>query len=169
MRPSSKAIIVALGSNLPYGGRSRLQSLCRALDAMPGHGIRVLDRSSWYRSRPVPTADQPDYINGAAVVETHLDPDGLLQQLHAIERAFGRRRRIRDEARTIDLDLIAYGDVVRQPSNGGLVLPHPRAHLRAFVLLPMRDVVPDWRHPITGETLEQLIEQLPQPHGVAPL
>ena len=111
MTSPKEPVIIALGSNLPYGSRSRLQSLCDALDAMTGQCIRVLDRSPWYRSRPVPTSGQPDFINGVALVETDLDPDQLLHQLHAVEKMFGRRRRTRNEARTIDLDLIAYGDV----------------------------------------------------------
>ena len=169
MSPPSEPIIIALGANLPHRRRSPQQSLKDVLAAMPGYGLHVIARSLWYRSRPVPASDQPDFINGVILVETELEPELLLARLHEIERAFGRTRRRRNEARAIDLDLIAYGGRVIPPSSGGLVLPHPRAHQRAFVLLPLRDVAPDWCHPVTGQTLAALIDLLPHPHGVEPL
>lgn len=129
----------------------------RALDA---RGIRVAARSPWYRSAPVPPSGQPDYVNGAARLECALPPRELLDQMHEIERDFGRVRKRRNEARVIDLDLLAYDDcVVDVP--GGLVLPHPRLAQRAFVLLPLRDVAPAWRHPVTGLGVDAMIHALP--------
>ena len=84
-------------------------------------------------------------MNGVAVVETSLPPGDLLALLHEIERRFGRERREVNAARILDLDLIAYGDLVR--TDAPPLLPHPRLHERAFVLLPLADVAPDWRHP----------------------
>jgi 2-amino-4-hydroxy-6-hydroxymethyldihydropteridine diphosphokinase len=91
----------------------------------------------------------------------------LLALLQKVERAFGRRRAVRNEARPLDLDLLDYdGRILDIP---GLVLPHPRLHLRAFVLLPLRDVAPGWRHPVLGETVSELIAKLPDDQIAAPL
>jgi len=116
--------------------------------------------SHWYESAPVPPSDQDWYVNGVAIVESAADPETLLATLHEIEGAVGRRRHIRNEARVLDLDLLAVGRRV-QSTPGRLVLPHPRLAERAFVLLPLRDIVPDWRHPLTGETVDEMIAALP--------
>ena len=109
------------------------------------------------------------YTNGAAVLGTDLDAGKLLARLLAVEAEMGRTRRIRNEARMIDLDLLAYGDLVvakgaDEATHGGpeLVLPHPRMHARPFVLLPVAEVAPGWRHPGLGVTVEELIAALPQ-------
>lgn len=150
-------ILVAIGANLPdAAGRSALWT-CRwavaALDAMPGFRVRALSR--WYASRPVPDADQPDYVNGVAHLIGRAPPLELLEGLHGIEDRAGRVRGVPNAARTLDLDLVAYGDVVVPDS--APVLPHPRAHLRPFVLAPLRDVAPDWRHPILGAGVGELL------------
>lgn len=156
-------ILVALGANLasPVHGppEATLEAALAALDAA---GITILKRSPWYRSAPVPRGDQPWYINGVASVRTALGPDALLAQLHRIEQAFGRTRRERNEPRVLDLDLLDYDGMVRQGGGAGPALPHPRMHERAFVLLPLRDVAPDWRHPVTGTGLAALIAALPE-------
>lgn len=114
--------------------------------------------SPWYRSAPVPASDQPWYVNGVVRVETDLDAPALLAVLHRVEAAFGRVRRQVNEARGLDLDLLAYHDDVRDEAP---VLPHPRLHQRAFVLLPLRDLAPGWRHPVTGMNVASLVADLP--------
>jgi 2-amino-4-hydroxy-6-hydroxymethyldihydropteridine diphosphokinase len=154
-------ILVALGSNLPterFGGPR--QNCEAALGAMALRGIRVLGRSRWYRSAPVPRSDQPWFVNGVAEVATALDPDGLLQALHTIEADFGRRRSAPNAARVIDLDLLAYHDIVSKPGEH-LVLPHPRLHQRTFVVVPLAELAPDWRHPISGLSARDLLARLP--------
>jgi 2-amino-4-hydroxy-6-hydroxymethyldihydropteridine diphosphokinase len=119
----------------------------------------VAARSRLYESPPWPLpSEQPWYVNAVARIETALDPEALLAHLHAIEREFGRVRGNRNEARTLDLDLLDYDGRrrARDPA-----LPHPRLADRAFVLFPLRDVAPDWRHPADGRTLADLANALP--------
>jgi 2-amino-4-hydroxy-6-hydroxymethyldihydropteridine diphosphokinase len=163
-------IYIALGANLPSAraGAPRA-TLEAALDALNAAGIRVLRRSRWYTSKPMPASDQPDYVNGVVAVATALAPAELLARLHAIEREFGRVRGTRNEARALDLDLIAYDDRIDDGGDGGPILPHPRLASRAFVLLPLRDIASDWRHPATGETLSSLIAGLAPGSTAMPL
>jgi 2-amino-4-hydroxy-6-hydroxymethyldihydropteridine diphosphokinase len=155
-------ILLGLGANLPSArfGPPRA-TLEAALEALTVRGVRVVRRSPWYESAPVPPSDQPWYVNGVAVLADAPGPADLLALLHAVERDFGRHRQTRNEARPLDLDLLAYGDEIL--SVAGLVVPHPRLHERAFVLAPLADVAPDWRHPALGLSVSALIEALPQP------
>lgn len=156
-------ILIAIGSNLPAPGLASPQATCDAavarLAADPD--IVVGDRSRWYESEPVPISDQPWYVNGVLRVETVLDATALLERLHAVEALFGRVRRVRNEARPLDLDLIDHDGLVLDGSAGPPVLPHPRLRERAFVLLPLADVAPNWRHPATGEGIAALLAALP--------
>jgi 2-amino-4-hydroxy-6-hydroxymethyldihydropteridine diphosphokinase len=159
-------ILIGLGSNLPTPRHATPQAVVEAaLKALPRAGIRVLARSGWYRSAPVPASDQPWFVNAVAAVATPLDPLALLRQLHAIEARFGRKRRIVNEARSLDLDLLAYDDRVAEEP-GGIRIPHPRLAERAFVLLPLAELAPGWRHPVSGRTVEALIAQLPPGQAV---
>lgn len=143
-------ILVALGANLdhPRYGPPR-ETLEAALEALQQSGVTILARSRWYRSAPVPPSEQPWFVNAVASVETSLSPADLLAKLHEIEASFGRSRRRRNEARVLDLDLLAYHDRVSAPGQSP-VLPHPRLAERAFVVLPLGEVAPDWRHPASG-------------------
>lgn len=156
-------ILVAIGANLPADGMASPLATCEAavarLAAEPG--ITVLARSRWYESEPVPASDQPWYVNGMLRVATAMDPRLLLARLHAIEDSFGRVRRVRNEARPLDLDLIDHDGTVLGGEAGGPVLPHPRAHERAFVLLPLADLAPGWRHPVSGRSVTELLAALP--------
>jgi 2-amino-4-hydroxy-6-hydroxymethyldihydropteridine diphosphokinase len=152
-------IVVALGANLPSPEHGPPRAVLEAaLARLPAHGATVLARSRWYESAPVPVSDQPWYVNGVATVETALAPEALLAALHAVEQEFGRTRRTRNEARILDLDVVAYdGRIMAGPP----ILPHPRLHERAFVLLPLRDVAPGWRHPATGRSIAEMLADLP--------
>ena len=129
---------IALGSNLD----DPEAHVTRGFDdiaALPQ--VKLLARSSLYRTKPVGYADQPDFVNACALVETSLAPRALLDGLLAIERAHGRKRGIRNGPRTLDLDIVLYGDrVIDEPD---LTVPHPRAQEREFVLKPLREVWPD--------------------------
>jgi 2-amino-4-hydroxy-6-hydroxymethyldihydropteridine diphosphokinase len=157
----TETILIALGANLPsprFGPpRATLEA---ALAAIAAAGVRILRRSSWWESEPVPVSDQPWYVNGVAAVATDLEPVALLALLHRVEAEFGRIRGARNEARLLDLDLLAYGDRRREGPQPPL-LPHPRLADRAFVLLPLAEVAPDWHHPVTGESVRQLTARLP--------
>lgn len=161
-------ILVALGSNLPGpDGRSPLETCIaagEALGRLPGLRLRALSR--WYRTRPVPRSGQPNYVNGAARLEGAADPAVLLRQLQAIEATAGRGRGLRNAARTLDLDLIGMGDLVRAAPDP--ILPHPRAHERAFVLAPLADIAPEWVHPVLGRPVRHLLAAVSL-DGVDPL
>jgi 2-amino-4-hydroxy-6-hydroxymethyldihydropteridine diphosphokinase len=153
-------IFVALGANLPSAGYgSPRATLEAALVLLAREGIAILRRSSWWQSGPQPASDQPDFINGVIEVETTLPPPELLAVLHRVESAFGRIRQQRWEARVLDLDLIDYRGERRQAleRGGSPDLPHPRMAERLFVLLPLQEIAPDWRHPVTGAGLPDLV------------
>lgn len=162
-------ILIGLGSNLTTAWlKSSQEVLEEAIKTIEKNNIKVVGRSSWYRSAPVPPSEQPWFVNGVAQVETSLLPQELLAALHAVEAEFGRVRTLRNASRTLDLDLLAYGDqVVDDP--GGLQLPHPRLAERAFVLRPLAELVPGWRHPVSGLTAQALLARLPAEQAVEPL
>jgi 2-amino-4-hydroxy-6-hydroxymethyldihydropteridine diphosphokinase len=149
-----EAVVVALGSNLAGGFSSSKALLAAALEAFEPAGLRVLKRSSWWRSNSWPDTTLPDYLNGVAMVETALDPLATLEMLHALEAQFGRRRGETNAPRTLDLDLIAHGRTIAH--GPGLVMPHPRAAERRFVMGPLAEIAPDWVHPVLGETARNL-------------
>ena len=162
-----RVIIVGIGSNLHHPSTGSPLQVCEAaIGALRSRGISIATRSRWYRSAPIPASDQPEYVNGAARLVTSLNPVALLSVLHEVEDSFGRRRSTPNAARTLDLDLIAYGDLVSTESP---VLPHPRMTERAFVLLPMREIVPNWVHSVSGRSLESLIANLPAGQVCEPL
>ena len=146
---------IALGSNLG-DCQATVNGALEALNNSPG--IRVLTRSAWYRSAAV-GPPQPDYLNGCAVLEVSLPASALLERLLAIEQQFGRVRAERWGPRSLDLDLIFLGDqILDRPQ---LQLPHPRLWERAFVLVPLAEIAPDWRDPVTGLTVAELAARVP--------
>jgi 2-amino-4-hydroxy-6-hydroxymethyldihydropteridine diphosphokinase len=147
-----EAIIVALGSNLPGQYASSEALLEAALAALDGAGLKVVRRSRWWRSVAWPDDADPAFLNGVAIVETELGPAETLAVLHGIEAGFGRRRAETNAPRTLDLDLIAHGRTVSVEP----VLPHPRSHERWFVMGPLGEIAPDWRHPTLGHTAAEL-------------
>lgn len=154
----SGGIFIALGANLPsaeYGApRATLEA---ALSLLAHEGIAILRRSSWWQSGPQPASAQPDFINGVIEVETALSARDLLETLHRVESAVGRVRQQRWEARVLDLDLIDYRGQCRLGEGRGPALPHPRAAERLFVLLPLQEIAPEWRHPVSDRGLTELI------------
>ena len=166
--PSSGPILIGLGANLPSPRHGApVATLEAAVVALAARGLAIRARSRWWESAPVPVSDQPWYVNGVVEVETVLAPEALLALLHEIEAAFGRHRSVPNAPRVLDLDLLAYGGLVR---TGPLppLLPHPRMADRAFVLYPLRDIRPDWRHPASGLGLAALIARLTPEQVVRP-
>lgn len=153
--PSDPPLVaIALGSNLG----EPLQQLRLAVQVLDQTaGIDVLACSPWYRTTPV-GPPQPDYWNGCLIARVQLSPWALLQRLQAIETQFGRQRREHWGARTLDLDLLLYGD--RVINTAQLTLPHPRLAERPFVLVPLAAIAPHWQHPLLGETIQTLRERV---------
>ena len=159
-------ILIGLGANLPSPEHGPPRAtLAAALDALAVRGAKTVRRSPWYESAPEPPSAQPWYVNAVAEVESALSPQALLAALLDVEAGFGRVRGARNAARTVDLDLLDYRGLVTGPGEKP-ELPHPRLHERAFVLLPLRDLAPGWRHPACGSTVERLIEALGSPGPV---
>ncbi|WP_337925157.1 2-amino-4-hydroxy-6-hydroxymethyldihydropteridine diphosphokinase [Sneathiella sedimenti] len=163
-------ILIGLGANMPhpdYGGP--LDTLSEAVRHLR-KSVDVLHQSSWYRSAPVPASDQPWFVNAVLAVDTKMTHLELLAALHKTERHFGRIRRQRWEARVLDLDLLVYHDLVteNQDQLAGPVLPHPHMQERAFVLAPIAEIAPEWRHPVSRLRASDLLAMLPseQPFDV---
>lgn len=142
---------IGLGSNLDEP-HAQLQRAFAELDGLPD--TCLVARSSLYRSAPVGFADQPDFVNAVARVETALGPQALLEALLRIEHRHGRERTFRNAPRTLDLDVLLYGDL--QLHEHGLTLPHPHMHLRAFVLQPLLEIAPDCVIPGIGSAAQAL-------------
>lgn len=152
-------LFVGLGTNLTPDGYATPQAGCEAAVKMLGDlGVTVIKMSKWYESAPVPPSDQPWYLNAVAAAITSFDATETLAILHRVEACFGRVRSVRNAARVLDLDLLDFGGQIHDQAE--LSLPHPRMHDRAFVLLPLRDLVDDWTHPQTGQSLDTLIANL---------
>ena len=152
-------VLIALGANLPSRAGAPRTTLEAALAALEQAGVRIVKRSSWYTTAPVPASDQPWFTNGVVAAETSLGPEALLALLHGVEAGFGRERGEKNGARTLDLDLLAHGDTVRTGKSP--LLPHPRLHERAFVMVPLAEIAPDWRHPVLNRTAAEILAGIP--------
>jgi len=155
----SALVAIAIGSNLG-DSLNIVQLALELLDCQPA--VKLVKVSRWYRTKAITLPNsppQPDYINGCAVLATTLSPVDLLSLLLWVEKCFGRERRSMWSARTLDLDLLLYEDqIITLPQ---LCVPHPRMGNRSFVLLPLQEIAPDWRHPVIGLTISELAQSPP--------
>ncbi len=155
-------ILIGIGANLPGPDGSAPLATCQAaavaLDALPGLRLEALSR--WWGSAPIPPIPgAPWFVNGVARLAGSMAPEALLAALHAIEARFDRARPFPNAPRTLDLDLLAMGEMLQD--GPGLILPHPRLHLRQFVLRPLLEVAPGWHHPVLGDAAT-LLAALPR-------
>lgn len=148
------AVIVALGCNDKGDWSSCVEALEAALARFRPEGLDVVARSSWWTSQAWPDPADPPFLNGVAMVSTAHDASVLMRTLGRIEDLFGRVRARRNAPRTLDLDMVAYGRM--SGDLGGLILPHPRAADRCFVMGPLAEIAPDWVHPVNGRTAREL-------------
>ncbi len=153
-------ILLGIGANIPSAFGPPRATCGAALAALGRAGVKIRACSSWWRSAPVPASDQPWFVNAVAGVDTELGPAQILALLLKIERAFGRTRTVANADRTLDLDLLDYRGQVTDSADGPC-LPHPRMAGRAFVILPLLEIAPDWRHPVSGRSAEWLAGSLP--------
>ncbi len=160
-------IIISIGSNLPgIWGNSPYEMCQKAFYRLN----KRLDNTSMiisplYQTTPIPLSSQPLYINGVILFNNLISCMNLLSILNDLENEAGRRRQKINEARPLDLDIIAYHDhIIHEPPK--LIVPHPRAHLRGFVLYPLRDVLPNWVHPENKKSIDTLIKELPDGQGI---
>jgi len=151
-------ILIALGSSLPSHAGDPAQTLRAALVHLRDNKVTPVAVSRFYRTPAWPDPRDPSFINAVARVMTELSPEQLIAALHDTETAFGRVRDARNAPRTLDLDILDYDGRIQ---DGPPVLPHPRMASRAFVLVPLHDVAPDWRHPVSGASLTSLLDALP--------
>ena len=175
-----KISLLALGGNQDSSIGSARETLDYALEALAERGVFSLQLSKVYKTPAFPAGSGPDYVNAAAVVESDFTPLELLEKLHEVEAKCGRARDARWGSRTMDIDLIACADQVlpdaatyakwrdlkledqMQLAPDQLILPHPRLQDRAFVLIPMLEIIPDWKHPVSGLTVAEMVEHLPE-------
>lgn len=150
-------ILIALGANLPSVAGPPAETLRAALAAFQANGIKPVKVSEFHETKAWPDPSDPLFVNAVAQVETSLDPQALLARLHEIERQFGRERPARNAPRTLDLDIIDYDGRVEA---GPPILPHPRMPDRAFVLTPLAEIAPEWRHPVLGMTAAEMLTRI---------
>jgi 2-amino-4-hydroxy-6-hydroxymethyldihydropteridine diphosphokinase len=161
-------ILIALGSNITGPWGSPHQTVLRAVEEMQQHNISILKVSSLIETAPFGVTNQPNFVNAVAKIRTDLSPEVLMQTLHAIESIAGRKRLERWGPRTLDLDLLDYNGLIKKPSNNALEtleLPHPGIEERTFVLQPIAEIAPRWKHPVTHQSALLTLRQLNRLNG----
>ena len=150
-------IFISVGANLKRDKNISLVENClNGLKLLKGYGIFLNSISQWYKTQPVPISNQPWFVNAVINVSTSLNPRETLDSLHEIEELFGRKRKIKNEPRTLDLDIIDFEGMIKKTYP---ILPHPRMHLRHFVLIPLYNIAPNWEHPVMKDSINNLIEK----------
>lgn len=161
----SRALLLALGSNISGNWGDPHATLRRAINQLQRYGINIVGRSNLYWTQPLGVGRQPYYLNAVVVAEAGLAPAELLRTLKRIEGRAGRKLSPPMHARPLDLDILAYGGrrfgwPPTRRHNGRLILPHPELQARAFVLVPLGDVAPHWRHPVLGLPVKTMLARL---------
>jgi len=151
-------IIIALGSNIGGSWGSPAETIRKALACLDREGCRLVRVSSLAETSPFGRTDQPNFVNAVARIDTAMGPEALLEHLHSIESRAGRRRGEKWGPRVLDLDLIDYHGLIR--AHPPPILPHPGIAERAFVLAPLAEIAPEWRHPVLQQSAAELLDGL---------
>ena len=152
-------IIISIGGNTKSkDGTHPINVAMKAISCFKNYSIKVTDQSSWYETEPIPKSEQPNFFNCIVFANTILNELDVLKSLHEIEHKLGRRRRVINEARVIDLDLIDYSNKILR--NEKIVIPHPRAHQRRFVMEPLAELDKNWVHPILKINIMKILKNL---------
>ena len=156
-------ILLGLGSNLPSSFGDRFQNIDLAVSALEGYGIQLKRKSSYYESLSYPNKKSPKFINIVIEIETHLPPEDLASLLIFIEESLERKRKKKNDPRTCDIDIIDYkGQIIDfMYKDLDFTAPHTKLIYRNFILYPLQEILPDWKHPKTKELISVLIEKLP--------
>ena len=154
-----------LGANVAGPWGSPRETLTRALQEIERAGVKIVTVSNYYSTKPVGDTPQPRYLNAVVLAKSSIAPGTLLRLLKRIERRAGRRTARPMASRPLDMDILDYGGrrtgrPARRRERGRLILPHPEMHTRAFVLVPLLEVAPAWRHPLLGRSVKTLLAQL---------
>lgn len=153
-------ILIGFGSNLRFCGRESPEIIAAAVHALSDI-VNLQAVSRFYASPAWPDPSDPNFVNGVVAATSQRSPTSLLEALHAIEAGFGRVRGVKNAPRTLDLDLLSYGDLVcGTGQEHGLMLPHPAISRRDFVLAPLNDIAPTWTHPVSGLTPGEMLDAL---------
>ena len=152
-------IIISIGGNMKSkDGSHPIHVAKKAINCLENYSIQVTNQSSWYETEPIPKSDQPNYFNCVVFAKTTLNELNVLNSLHDIENIFGRRRLTVNEDRVIDLDLIDYSNKILE--NKDIIIPHPRAHKRRFVMEPLAELDKNWVHPILNKNVSEILKKL---------
>ena len=152
-------IIISIGGNIKSkDGSHPIHVAKMAINCLENYSIQVTNQSSWYETEPIPKSDQPNYFNCVVFAKTTLNELNVLNSLHDIENIFGRRRLTVNEDRVIDLDLIDYSNKILE--NKDIIIPHPRAHKRRFVMEPLAELDKNWVHPILNKNVSEILKKL---------
>ena len=157
-------ILLGLGSNLSSSFGDRFQNINLAVSALEGYGIQLKKKSSYYESLSYPNKRNPKFINIVIEIETHLPPEDLASLLIFIEESLERKRKEKNDPRTCDIDIIDYNNQIIDFTykNLDFTVPHKKLIYRNFILYPLQEILPDWKHPKTKELISVLIENLPK-------
>ena len=157
-------ILLGLGSNLSSSFGDRFENISLAISYIEGYGIQIIKKSNFYETYSYPNKENPKFINIVISVKTHLSPMDLMSVLLFIEEKLERKRNKKNDPRTCDIDIIDYNNKVLdfKYKNLNLTVPHKELNFRNFVLLPLREISPEWKHPITKENITTLIDKLPE-------
>ena len=155
----NEKIIIGIGGNINSNDGSHPVLVAnKAINLLKNYSIEVTEQSCWYETEPIPKSDQPNFFNCVVFANTILNELDVLKSLHQIEKEFGRIRRKVNEARVIDLDLIDYSSKILK--NDEIIIPHPRAHTRRFVMEPLAELNPKWVHPILKKNAYEILKKI---------